>query len=110
MAMQWSMQSINNTNKKNGKKNMKKIFEFTNSFIVINDIRSVIISPQTETSGVIFDESNEPKQKWNIRIIFKDEGIFKAFFDSENEARQIYNRLMRELKGDYELKNSGVGF
>jgi len=72
-----------------------KIFQFTNSFITIDDIRSVLIYPSRETSGVI--RQHHCMQRWTLKVIYKDDGIFKAFFDNESAARQVYEKLMAKI-------------
>jgi hypothetical protein len=75
-----------------------RIFQFTNSFIAIDDIRSVLIYPARETSGVIRQHHHAPR--WIMKVIYNNDGVYKAFFDNENLARQVYIRLMNTIESN----------
>lgn len=73
-----------------------KVFQFTNSFITVDGIRSVLIYPERDTSGVI--RQQESSQRWIMKVIYKDDGIFRAYFDNEHSARKIYLKLMSVIQ------------
>ena len=77
-----------------------KIFQFVNSFIAIDHIRSVIIYPSRKLSGVIHQDKDE--QRWTMKVIYSDEGTFKAFFENEKTAREVYTRLMKTMDNTWE--------
>jgi hypothetical protein len=64
-----------------------KIFEFRNSFIVINQIVATTIQQR--------DDKDNP---WKIEITMRENKVFSAYFESEDSARLKYGELMTAIR------------
>lgn len=85
-----------------------KVFEFTNSFVVLKDIRTVIIKSQKIDHGVVIEDDEDSKDKWYLKIIYNNDSSFKTYYASRGEARADYFKLLSVMKGSYSEENSKV--
>ena len=56
---------------------MIRIFEFTDSFVVLKDIRTVMIRSQKVEPG-INDEDEDANHRCFIKIVYNNDSSFKA--------------------------------
>lgn len=78
-----------------------RIFEFSGSFVVIDGIRCVIIEDVKKPLNTVVTEEDYEGCLFRITIAYENDSKLFVIFDNEKNARETYQRLMKEVK-DYE--------
>lgn len=76
-----------------------KIFEFIDSFIVLEGIRTVVIEPIREEFNSVIIEDDRVKNHWIMKVVYENSDTFMVNFHDKSIAREHYYRLLHELQG-----------
>ncbi len=75
-----------------------KILEFASSFIVLEDIRVVSVKSQKIEYGIVSDDDDDGRERWYIKIVYKNDSIFKTYYSSRGEAMIGYYKILNAIK------------